>query len=445
LSVEQGSVLVVGGGIAGIQASIDLSDMGFKVYMVEKKPSIGGRMAQLDKTFPTLDCASCILTPKMADVARKPNVELLTNAEVIDVVPTGDVFKVTIKKYPTYVDWTKCVGCGICVEKCPARVKPGAPDEFNEGMETRGAIYIYFPQSVPRKALIDPTACMYLTKKICRACEKLCPTKAINWDEKEEIIELNTNAIIVATGYKFVNPKHPALSLYGYGVYKNVYTNLEFERLLDSRGPTGGVLLRRSDKKHPRRIVFIQCVGSRDVRINPYCSAYCCMGSIKQAVLAKEHEPEVDVTILYIDIRAFGKGFQEFYERAKTEFNIRFVRGKPSKIIEVPDTKNLIVVYEDTVRRTVERMEADMIVLALGIIPNPPPFLEKLGLVEPSGKVRVKNPSDPIETPIEGIYVAGMLAGPKDIPDSIAQASAAAMKAAEYIKRKVKVPAVVVR
>lgn len=171
MSVEQGSVLVVGGGIAGIQASIDLSDMGFKVYMVEKKPSIGGGMAQLDKTFPTLDCASCILTPKMADVARKPNVELLTNAEVIDVVPTGDVFKVTIKKYPTYVDWTKCVGCGICVEKCPARVKPGAPDEFNEGMGTRGAIYIYFPQSVPRKALIDPTACMYLTKKICRACE----------------------------------------------------------------------------------------------------------------------------------------------------------------------------------------------------------------------------------------------------------------------------------
>jgi len=443
MSRELGKILVVGGGIAGIQASIDLAEMGFKVYLVEKKPSIGGRMAQLDKTFPTLDCASCILTPKMAEVARKPNVEIIPFAEVIDVVKEREGFRVVVKKYPTYIDFSKCIGCGICVERCPAREKLGAPDEFNEGLSSRRAACIYFPQAVPRKAFIDPNICLYLTRKTCRVCEKFCPAGAIKWDDTEKTLNLYVDAIIVATGYKFVDPKHPALSLYGYGKYENVYTNLEFERLLDARGPTGGELLRRSDRKHPKKIVFIQCVGSRDIRINPYCSAYCCMASIKQAILAKEHEPEVDITILYMDIRAFGKGFQEFYERAREEFKIRFVRGRPVKISEDPSTKNLIISYENTLKGTIERIEADMVVLALGIVPNPPEFMKRLGLVEPDGRVKTIDPSDPITTPVEGIYVAGMLAGPKDIPDSVAQASAAAMKATSFVLKKT--PMVIVR
>jgi len=442
MSSVRGKVLVIGGGIAGIQASLDLAEAGFKVYLVEKKPSIGGRMAQLDKTFPTLDCASCILTPKMAEVPRKANIELITYAEVIDIVKEKDGFRVVVKKYPKYIDETKCIGCGICVERCPAREKLGAPDEFNEGLSTRRAVCILFPQAVPRKAVIDPNICLYLTRKTCKVCEKFCPAQAIDWSDTEKILNLYVDAIVVATGYRFVDPRHPALSIYGYGKYQNVYTNIEFERILDSRGPTGGEILRRSDKKHPKRIVFIQCVGSRDYRINPYCSAYCCMASIKQAVLAKEHEPGVDIVILYMDIRAFGKGFQEFYERAVKEFGIRFVRGRPAKIVEDPNTKNLIVYYENTLKGTIEKIEADMVVLALGIVPNPPDFMKRLGLVEPDGRVKIKDPSDPIATPVEGLFIAGMLAGPKDIPDSVAQGSAVAMRVMQHIlRRKVEVVA----
>jgi len=436
MSNVRGKVLVVGGGIAGIQASLDLAEAGFKVYLVERKPSIGGRMAQLDKTFPTLDCASCILTPKMAEVLRKENIELITYAEVIDVVKEKDGFRAVIKKYPRYIDETKCIGCGICVEKCPARERLGAPDEFNEGLSTRRAAYIMFPQAVPRKAVIDPSICLYLTRKTCRVCEKFCPAQAINWNDTEKVISINVDAVIVATGYKFVDPRHPALSAYGWGKYQNVYTNIEFERLLDARGPTGGELLRRSDKKHPKRIVFIQCVGSRDYRVNRYCSAYCCMASIKQAVLAKEHEPGVDVVILYMDIRAFGKGFQEFYERAIEEFGIRFIRGRPSKIVEDPDTRNLIIYYENTLKGTIEKIETDMVVLALGIVPNPPDFMRRLGLVEPDGRIKIKDPSDPITTPIDGLFIAGMLAGPKDIPDSVAQGSAVAIRVMQHILGK---------
>lgn len=443
MSSTRGSVLVVGGGVAGIQASLDLADMGFRVYLVEKRPSIGGRMAQLDKTFPTLDCASCILTPKMAEVARKENIEIIAYAEVTEVSVERGRFRATIQRFPRYVDWSKCIGCGVCTEKCPARDKYGAPDEYNEGLGRRRAIYIMFPQAVPRRALIDPSVCMYMTKKICRVCEKVCPAGAIKWDDRGETLTIDVDAVIVATGYRFVDPRHPALSLYGYGRYDNVYTNIEFERLLDARGPTGGAITRRSDGRHPRSITFIQCVGSRDIRINPYCSAYCCMASIKQAILAKEHEPGVDVRILYMDIRAFGKGFQEFYERAREEYGVKFLRGRPVKILEDPSTKNLVIRYEDTLRGTIERLETDMVVLALGIQPNPPDFMKKLGLVEPDGRVRTRDPSDPISTPIEGIFIAGMLAGPKDIPDSVAQGSAAAMRAAEYIMRKM--PVVIAR
>lgn len=431
-----GEVLVVGGGIAGIQASLDLAEMGFRVYLVESKPSIGGRMAQLDKTFPTLDCASCILTPKMSEVARNPNIEIISYAEVVSLRKIGDSFEAIVQRRPRYVDWDKCVGCGICMEKCPVGKTGGVRDEFNEGLGARPAIYILFPQAVPRKAVIDPNTCLWFTKGICRACEKLCPANAINFEDEGETIRLLVDAVIVTTGYKFVDPRHPALKMFGYGVYDNVYTNIEFERLLDARGPTGGALIRRSDGKHPRRIVFIQCVGSRDERINPFCSAYCCMASIKQAILAKEHEPGVETIILYMDIRAFGKGFQEFYERAIREFGVKFVRGRPAKVVENPETKNLIIKYEDTAENTLKEIEADMVVLAIGVIPNPPAFLKELGIVDEYGRVITRAPEDPVSTPIEGLFVAGMLASPKDIPDSIAETSAAAARVAEYIYSK---------
>jgi heterodisulfide reductase subunit A len=429
-----GEVAVVGGGIAGIQAALDLADTGFKVYLIERSPSIGGRMAQLDKTFPTLDCASCILTPKMAEVLRKDNIELLTLAEVVDVIKNGNKFKLTIKQRPRYVDTNKCTGCGTCVEKCTARGKLGAPDEFNEGLSTRTAVYIPFPQAVPKKAVIDPNICLRLRyKRGCGICEKVCPANAINFNDTERILNLTVDAVIVATGYKFIDPRLPELSIYGYGKYPEVYTNIEFERILDARGPTGGALIKK-DGSHPERIVFIQCVGSRHYKINPYCSAYCCMASIKQAILAKEHEPKVDVTILYMDIRAYGKGFQDFYNRAENEYGIRFIKGRTTGIIEDPSKKKLIVKYEDVMRGTIETMETDMVVLALGIVPNIPSFLNKLGIVR-NGRVITRS-EDPISTYVDGIFVIGATLNPTDIPDAVLQGSAAAARVTEHVLRR---------
>lgn len=416
-------VMVIGGGIAGIQAALDLADQGIKVYLVEKTPSIGGRMAQLDKTFPTLDCASCILTPKMVAVARHENIELLTYSEVQEIKGKAGDFKVKVLKKPRYVNVDLCIGCGECVTKCPSKV----PDEFNMGLSMRKAIYIPFPQAVPLKATIDREHCFWFTKQICRVCERFCPAKAIDFEQKPETIELNVASIIVATGFQLQDPRKKPL--YGYGKYANVYTSLEFERLVSATGPTGGEIIRRSDNKHPKSIAFIQCVCSRDVRVNPNCSAFCCTASVKEAILAKEHLPDVDCTIFYMDLRAFGKGYQEFFDRAREEFGIRFIRARPAKIEEDPETKNLIITYEDTREGVMRRMEVEMVVLAVGIIINP---IKEIPVeVADDGFLKVPNPYlDPVSTNVEGIFVAGVAAGAKDIPDSVTQASAAAMKAA---------------
>ncbi|MDW8014259.1 MAG: CoB--CoM heterodisulfide reductase iron-sulfur subunit A family protein [Archaeoglobaceae archaeon] len=420
-------VLVVGGGIAGIQAALDLADQGIEVYLVEKTPSIGGKMMQLDKTFPTLDCSACILTPKMVSVARHPNIKLLTYSEVVEVKGSAGNFTVKILKKPRYVDEEKCIGCGICFVKCPTK----APDEFNLGMSQRRAIYVPFPQAVPLKATIDKERCMYFLKKVCRVCERHCPTKAVNFEQKPETIELNVAAIIVATGYQLMDPN--LAPLYGYGKYQNVYLSLEFERLLSSTGPTGGDIVRRSDKKHPRNIAFIQCVCSRDVKINPNCSAFCCTASVKHSILAKEHLPNVDCTIFYMDLRAFGKGYQEFYNRAASEFGVKFIRGKPAKIEEEPETKNLIITYEDTSTGSKKTMTFDMVVLAVGVKPVYPEAIKLL--LSEDGYVQLKNPYlDPVSTTIDGVYVVGVAAGAKDIPDSVVQAGAAAIKAAILAK-----------
>jgi heterodisulfide reductase subunit A len=416
-------VLVIGGGIAGIQAALDLADQGIKTYLVDRSPSIGGRMAQLDKTFPTLDCASCILTPKMVSVAKHENIELVTYAEVQEVTGSSGNFTVRVLKKPRYVETDKCLGCGECITKCPLSV----PDEFNLGMGKRKAIYWPFPQAVPLISTIDREHCLYFTKNVCKVCERFCPTQAINFKQEPETLQLNVASIIVATGFQLLDPTQ--MPTYGYGRFANVRTSLEFERLVSATGPTAGEIVRASDKKHPRSIAFIQCVCSRDVRINPNCSAFCCTASVKQAVLAKEHIPDVDCTIFYMDLRAFGKGYQEFYDRARGEFGVEFIRGRPAKIEEVSGSRNLLVTYEDTCSGRLTSKEVEMVVLAVGVRMNPVEQFIHLPL-DDDGYVKLAEPDlDPVTTSIDGVFVAGVVAGAKDIPDSVTQASAAAMRA----------------
>jgi heterodisulfide reductase subunit A len=419
--------LIIGGGIAGIQSALDLADQGFKVYLVEKKPSIGGKMAQLDKTFPTLDCAACIMTPKMVDAGRHPNIELLTYSEVQDIKKDGDIFKVKIIHKPRYVDETKCTGCGICTQHCPVEV----PNEFDERLGVRKAIYVPFPQAVPLIYTIDKDNCID-----CGLCEKVCQAKAIDQQQQPKEIEVEVGAIIVATGFELFDAQEK--EEYGYGIYPNVITGLALERLLSASGPTGGHIVRPSDGKIPKRVAFVQCVGSRDEKSgNLYCSRVCCMYATKEAILLKEHVPEVDVAIFYIDIRAYGKGFEEFYQRAKEEFGIKYIKGRVAEIIEDPHTQNLFLRAENTETGEILEHEADMVVLSAGLVSPRNGSLKKILPIPvgDDGFFIASNPkSDPVATKVEGIFVAGVAEGPKDIPDAVTQASAAAMKASNFLK-----------
>ncbi len=419
--------LVVGGGIAGIQAALDLADQGFKVYLVEKTPSIGGRMAQLDKTFPTMDCSACIMTPKMVDAGRHPNIQMLTYSEVKKVSRTEGSFRVKVLRKPRYVDEDKCTGCGICAQHCPVEV----PNEFDEGLGVRRAIYVPFPQAVPLVYTIDKDNCIE-----CGLCEKVCGTGAVNREQQPEEMDLEVGAIILTTGYDLFDAKKK--EEYGYGVYDNVITGLALERLLSASGPTGGHVIRPSDGKIPKKVAFIQCVGSRDEKAgNLYCSRVCCMYATKEGRLIREHVPGADVTIFYMDIRAFGKGFEEFYRRAEKEFGIKFVKGRVAEILEDSTTKNLFIRAEDIESGELLEEEVDMAVLSAGLVPTATNELEKVFSV-PAGEdgfIAVTNPKiDPVATPIEGVFTAGAAEGPKDIPDSVAQASAAAMRASIILK-----------
>ncbi len=414
-----GAVMVVGGGVAGIQASLDLADSGFKVYLIDRGPSIGGVMAQLDKTFPTNDCSMCILSPKLVATGRHPNITILTNAEVTSLEGEAGNFEVALLIKSRYVIEEKCNGCGLCAQKCPIE----AVDSFNEGLGQRGAIYVEYPQAVPLKYIIDREKCIG-----CGTCDEVCKACAIQYDQKDSEVKLRVGSIILAPGFEAFDAR--LKTEYGYGRYQNVVTSIEFERILSASGPYGGLVLRPSDGEIPKRVGFIQCVGSRDYQLgNSYCSAACCMYGIKEAVIAKEHTPiQMDASIFYMDMRSFGKEFDEYRNRAEKEYGIRFVRSRVGRVTEDPLTGNLFVSYVQDEKPTTE--EFDMVVLSIGM--QPPKNVEKLaknfGIQLNKYNFCETETFSPMDTSREGIFVCGAFSAPKDIPESVAQASGAAAK-----------------
>lgn len=425
------AVLVIGGGIAGIQASIDLGSMGYKVHLVEKTPAIGGRMAQLDKTFPTNDCSICILAPKMIECSRYENIEILTYSEVKEIKRKNSNFKVNVLKKPRYVDATKCTGCGDCIEKCPVKT----PDEFNVGLNNRKAIYIPFAQAVPRIATIDPETCRYIIKGKCRLCEKVCQAEAIDYEQQEEMVELDVGAIVIATGFDLFDIS--SMHEYGYGTIKDVITALQYERLICASGPTHGHLERPSDGETPKSLAFIQCVGSRDYRTNQYCSSVCCMHATKEAILANEHYPDLNPYIFYTDLRAVGKKFQEYVTRAHDQYGVTYIRSRPSKIVVDEETKNPVILYEETTSQKVKQMEVDMVVLCQALVPSYSHnnVANILGVaLDNSGFISIPDTLlHPVDTEKDGVFACGFCQSPQDIPDSVIQASGCAARVAEYL------------
>ncbi|WP_295608302.1 CoB--CoM heterodisulfide reductase iron-sulfur subunit A family protein [Methanobrevibacter sp.] len=414
--------LVIGGGVAGIQSALDLADMGFKTYMVERNPTIGGRMGQLDKTFPTLDCSMCILAPKMVDTSKHENIELITYAEVKEVDGYIGNFTVKVEKKPRYVKEEDCTGCGQCQEVCPIEI----PNYYDEGVGMVRAAYIPFPQAVPLCATIDKNYCID-----CGLCETVCGPEAIDRNMEPEEIELHVGTIIAATGYDPYDPTEKYE--YGYGRYTNVITAMEIERMINASGPTGGHVQKPSDGKEPKRVAFIHCVGSRDEQIGKsYCSRVCCMYSMKNAQLCIDHEPDTEVTCYYMDIRSFGKGFEEFYKTSQEKYGIEFIRGRPAEIIENDDL-TLTVRAEDTLLGKVTEYTYDLVVLSVGLEPpkGSNELRQTLGLSRTSdGFYMEAHPKlRPVDTLTDGVYIAGVAQGPKDIPDAVAQGSAAASRA----------------
>ncbi|MBD3407925.1 MAG: hydrogenase iron-sulfur subunit [Candidatus Lokiarchaeota archaeon] len=410
-------VVIIGAGIAGIRAALDLADMGVKVYMVEKEPSIGGHMAQLDKTFPTLDCSMCIMGPWMVDCSRHPNIEILAYSEVTDVKGKQGDFTVTVLKHTRRVNPDKCTGCGDCERVCPIEV----PNEYDMGLKMRKATYIPFPQAVPNIATIDIESCIQ-----CMTCVKSCKAEAINFDLPDETVEINAGSIILATGYKLLDAS--TVPEYGYGRFPNVVSALEYERMVSASGPTGGIVMRPSDGREPQRIAFIQCVGSRDVNHCAYCSRICCTYATKEAIITKEHTPEVEIDILYNDMRAFGKGFEEFLVRGEDEYGINYLKGLPSEIFEDPVSRDLLIRHSDAKGHDVLEDRYDLVVLCPAMIPNENnELLETLGIeVDDYGFVSGPESIDSVSTGVAGIQMCGAVNRPKDIPDSVAQGSAAA-------------------
>ncbi len=447
-----GSVLVIGGGIAGIEASLNLANYGLEVYLVDDTPSIGGLMARLDKTFPTNDCSICIEAPKMYEVQRHPNIKLLTYTEVRRVDKVDGRFRVRLVKKPRFIDEEKCKGCGKCVEVCPVSV----PDELDWKVGgKRKLIYIPFPQAVPNVYVIDPR-CRYgkmrdkgacvggciVDCSQCRECPialcvKACKEEgadAVMLWQREKLMDVVVDSIVVATG---LEPMEPPVGTFGYGVYPNVLTHIQYERMMNAGGPTMGEILRPSDGKHPSRIAWIQCVCSRvDPKVKPgvpYCSKVCCMVATKQAIITKEHDPSIDAYILYMDLRTYGKGFHEFYMKAKS-MGVNYVKARPAEIYEDPATGMLKLTYENVDKGSVEELDVDIVVLCTALVPSSRNArlakvlrleLDEFGFIKERDPVKA-----PLETTVDGIYVCGGATGPIDISESVAQAAAASMKAA---------------
>ena len=429
---QRGDVMVVGGGISGIQAALDLATSGFKVYLVEKTPTIGGKMAQLDKTFPTNDCSMCIESPKFIECDRQPNIEIMTYTEVVGVEGSAGNFKVTLNKKPRYIDEDKCTGCTVCVEYCPVKI----PDPFNQNLSLNKAVHIYFSQAVPLVTYIDET-CLYLQDKTCSICQGVCENDAINFNQTPEKVEVKVGAIVLSPGYETFDPK--VRGDYGYGTYENVVTSLDFERLLCATGPHDGHILRPSDKKHPQKVAWIHCVGSRQVIPggNTYCSAVCCSYTQKQVILAKDHVPEMQATIFHNDIRSYGKDFERFYQRAENLPGVKFVRSYVSIGGEDPVTKNITIRYA-TNDAGVKEEEFELVVLSVGL--NPPAdakaFAQKFGVeLGPQGFCKT-DPVNPIETTRAGVFISGAFRGPMDIPEAVMSASAAGALSGQMLKAR---------
>ncbi len=433
-----GAVMVVGGGIAGVQAALDLANSGFFVYLVEHSPAIGGVMAQLDKTFPTNDCSMCILSPKLVECGRHMNIQLLTMAEVAGLEGEAGNFTVTVRQRPRYVDMDKCIACGVCAEKCPYKVD----DAFNEGLSTRKAIYVQYPQAVPLKYAIDSDRCIYFkpdkTGKIgrCRACEKFCPADAVNFEDTGREQRLDVGAVILAPGFKAFDPH--MYESYGFGKYQNVITSLEFERILSASGPYEGHLVRPSDRQAPQKIAWLQCVGSRDTRpgAHGYCSGVCCMYAIKEAVIAKEHAgTDLDTAIFFMDMRTYGKDFERYYNRAQNEAGVRFIRSRIHSITPAgPDSQDLKLEWvQENGDKASEVFNLVVLSIGMEVGDNLRGLADTLGVtLDTDGFVETSSFA-PVATSQPGIYVCGAMAGPKDIPYAVMEASAASAVSASLL------------
>jgi heterodisulfide reductase subunit A len=425
-----GKVIVVGGGIGGIQCALDLAETGFYVYLVEKSFTLGGTMAQLDKTFPTNDCSTCMFSPKLVEVAANANIEILTASRLLDLQGEPGNFIARIERQPRYISETKCIACGQCAEKCPKKVS----DEFNEGLGRRKAAFLAFPQAVPLKYALDAEHCLYLTKKKCGLCKKICPADAVEFEQQPQTFTIAAGAVVVSTGFE------PALTkrqgVFGYGRYPNVVTSLQYERLLSATGPTGGHLQRPSDGKVPASVAWIQCVMSRDTAVNrPFCSSVCCMHAAKQAVVTRSHSPETETTIYFMDVRAHGKGFDDYINRARYEHGVRYRRSMISQVYWNPEDDRLIIeTFDHHQNRKVEE-PYDLVVLSSGFQPSAgfADLARRLGLATPFyGFLRTAF-DDPTATSRPGVFACGGIETPKDIPETVIQASAAAADVAALI------------